>query len=81
MGNVRPIDGRPHTKGTAEAFKQRYNDLKQCFMSYIFLNYLITHGSQNVLERTFLVFHVFCDITVKRAISDDSQFSRTGENL
>ena len=50
-------------------------------MSYIFLNYLITYVSQNVLERTFLVFHVFCDITVERAISDDNQFSRTGENL
>ena len=43
-------------------------------MSYIFLNYLITYVSQNVLERTFVVFHVFCEITVKMAISDDSQF-------
>ena len=69
------------TYGTAETFKQRHNDLKQCVMSYIFLNCWITYGSQNVLERTFLVFHVFCDITVKRAISDHSQFGRTGETL
>lgn len=52
-------------------------DFKELYV----LKYLIYNGRQNVLEGTFVVFHAFCGITIKRAIPDDSHFSRTGENL